>query len=335
MRQSVSVVVAAYNAAETLGATLSGILGQRYAGQVQAVVVDDGSVDSTLKIARAFAGQYRNEAGWLRQITVSSQANQGQSAARNHAFSEADGELIAICDADDILLPGYLESAVQALAGAAQEKCFVASNALVLTPAGIAPDRPLLREAPIPPDQQRLASLQNNIGSIFTVFPRQMLEEVGGFDEGLRSCEDWDLWLRASYAGWTMVRQNTPQAVYRWTTESVSSGTDAVYQAEDRVIRKLVDSTTARLSPAERQLAELRLDVGSPLRLVTRFENALRSGDLRDAKTALFELREVASFQRRLMAKVKIAGFPGGLRLLQLRQKQLDARNGYHLGMAR
>lgn len=335
MRHSVSVIIAAYNAAQTLGATLSGVLGQDYAGQVEAVVVDDGSTDATLKIAEAFQGQYRSAAGWPRRVRVASQANQGQSVARNLALSLADGELLAICDADDVLLPGYLEAAVNRLAEADSEKCFVACNALVLTPAGIAPGRPLFREAQIAPSEQRLASVQFNIGSIFSVFPRQMLAEIGEFDPELRSCEDWDLWLRAVYAGWNMVRQDSPQAVYRWTGASVSSGAEAVYQAEDAVISKLLTSTAVTLSTAEREAAQARLEIGSPLRLVTQFEDALRAGDFTAAKAALAGLNTVASYQKRLLAKVKIASFPGGLRLLQLRQRTLDSRNGYHQGMRR
>lgn len=335
MRQSVSVLVAAYDAAETLGATLSGILAQDYAGLVEAVVVDDGSSDATVKIARAFEGQHRNAAGWLRRVKVVSQANRGVAAARNRAISLVEGDFLTICDSDDVLLPGYLEAAIALLAEQGAEKCFVACNALVLTPTGINPGRPMLRDAQIPPAQQRLACLQYNIGSIFTVFPREMLAEVGGFDDELRSCEDWDLWLRAIYAGWTMLRQDVPQAIYRWTTSSLSTGTEALYRNQDAVLRKLLHSSVATLSSTEREAAHLRLAVGSPQRMVGRFEDALRADDLRAAKAALADIGKVASYQKRLMAKVRIAGIPGGIRLLRLRQRKLDALNGYHSGMVR
>ena len=179
MRESVTVLVAAYNVAETLGATLSGILSQDYAGSVEAVVVDDGSTDSTLRIARAYEGRYRTAAGWHRRVKVVSQANRGLAGARNRAISIADGHFLTICDSDDMLLPAYLETAVALLAAQGPGKYFAACNALVLTPTGITPGRPMLREAQIAPAEQRLAALQYNIGSIFTVFPRTMLEEVG------------------------------------------------------------------------------------------------------------------------------------------------------------
>lgn len=335
MRESVTVLVAAYNVAETLGATLSGILSQDYAGSVEAVVVDDGSTDSTLRIARAYEGRYRTAAGWHRRVKVVSQANRGLAGARNRAISIADGHFLTICDSDDVLLPAYLETAVALLAAQGPGKYFAACNALVLTPTGITPGRPMLREAQIAPAEQRLAALQYNIGSIFTVFPRTMLEEVGEFDDALRSCEDWDLWLRAIYAGWTMVRQDDPQAIYRWTSTSLSTDTEALYRNQDTVLRKLLRSPAVRLTPIEREAAQVRLAVGSPQRMVGRFENALRADDLGAAKAALAEIGKVASYQRRLMAKARIAKIPGGLRLLRNRQRKLDALNGYHPGMAR
>ncbi|AJT42562.1 glycosyltransferase family 2 protein [Psychromicrobium lacuslunae] len=340
MLPSVSVIIAAYNSAATLGATLSGALTQEYQGDIEIVVVDDGSTDSTAQLVAGYLEQdldQRAASGELLRRTVlyQGQQNAGQSTARNRAIEISSGELLAICDADDVLLPGYLERAVSMLQEADSAATMVASNAFVLTPNGIAADRPLLRDNHPRAEQQRLVGIQYNFGSIFMLFPRALVQQLGAFDEQLRSCEDWDLWLRAIFAGWTIVRQPEPQAIYRWTSASVSSGTDQVYQAEDVVIRKLLASQGENMSEAERELAERRLASGSPLRLISRFEDGLRNGEFDAAKRDLFEASALVSFQGRLSAKAKIARLPGGIRLLQWRQAKLDALNGYQQDMAR
>ena len=328
--QRISVIVAAYNAAATIGATLSGILTQSWP-DVEAVVVDDGSTDGTADIVAAVAAA----AGPGRRILLESQPNRGQAAARNRAMELATGEFLAICDADDILLPGYLARASEAYAAAASASTIVSSNALVLTPAGIRPGRPLLRDRHPEPRDQRIASIQSNIASIFALFPRGLVDAIGGFDERLRAVEDWDLWLRAVFAGWTIVRQDDPQAIYRWTGASVSSGRSAVYEAEDAVIRRLLADADAALSPAERSIAELRLAAGSPIRLAAEAEAALRTGDLGTARRRLILAAELVPLQRRVVAKARLARFPGGMRLLQARQRRVDALAGFRPEMSR
>lgn len=340
MLPSVSVIVAAYNAADTLGATLSGVLTQDYQGDIEIVVVDDGSEDSTPQLMEGYLDRDWHGSGpsgetLHRTVRYARQDNAGQSSARNRAISMSSGELLAICDADDVLLPGYFQRAVVMLQRADSTKTMVASNALVLTPSGIAANRPLLRDNHPAPEQQRLVGIQYNFGSIFMLFPKALIAEVGDFDEQLRSCEDWDLWLRAIFAGWTILRQPEPQAIYRWTSSSVSTGTDQVYQAEDAVIAKLLASNAEDMTAAERELAERRLAAGSPLRLISRFEDGLRSGDLTAAKRDLYQASSLVSFQSRLTSKAKIAKLPGGIRLLQWRQAKLDALNGYREDMAR
>lgn len=95
---SISVVIPAYNAARWLDETLASILGQT-APADEIVLVDDGSTDATLDIAR------RHEPA----VTVVTQPNAGCGRAFNTAIATATSEYVALCPADDVWVPRKLE----------------------------------------------------------------------------------------------------------------------------------------------------------------------------------------------------------------------------------
>ena len=95
MSELVSILVPAYNAERWLGETLQSALAQTWP-RIEIIVVDDGSRDGTLAVARSFERP---------NVKVVTQANQGAPAARNHALSLAQGAYIQWLDADDLLDP--------------------------------------------------------------------------------------------------------------------------------------------------------------------------------------------------------------------------------------
>jgi glycosyltransferase involved in cell wall biosynthesis len=97
--------VAAYNAERWLAETLSSVEAQTYPS-VEAVVVDDGSADGTLAVARRFEGP---------GVRVLTQPNGGACAARNRAVAAARGAYVQFLDADDVLGPTAIEALVGAL----------------------------------------------------------------------------------------------------------------------------------------------------------------------------------------------------------------------------
>lgn len=105
MRPLVSILIPCYNAARWLAATLESALAQTWP-HTEIIVVDDGSSDNSLTIARSFAS---------RGVRVADQPNQGASAARNHGLRAAQGEFIQFLDADDLLDPDKIAIQVAAL----------------------------------------------------------------------------------------------------------------------------------------------------------------------------------------------------------------------------
>jgi glycosyltransferase involved in cell wall biosynthesis len=89
----VSILIPAYNAQRWVGDTIESALAQTWR-KTEIIVVDDGSSDQTLTIARQFASA---------TVCVVAQTNQGAAAARNTAYSICQGDYIQWLDADDLL----------------------------------------------------------------------------------------------------------------------------------------------------------------------------------------------------------------------------------------
>jgi len=101
----VSILIPAYNAGDWVEETLRSALAQTWLRK-EIILVDDGSRDHTLAIARRFQSD---------EVRVFSQPNQGAAAARNKAFSLSKGDYIQWLDADDVLAPDKIEKQIQAL----------------------------------------------------------------------------------------------------------------------------------------------------------------------------------------------------------------------------
>ncbi|WP_035611435.1 trifunctional glycosyltransferase/class I SAM-dependent methyltransferase/polysaccharide deacetylase [Haloferula sp. BvORR071] len=187
---NVSVVIPAHDAAETLSHTLESLLAQTHP-HWEAIVIDDGSRDGTLGIAREFS--VRDE-----RIRVISQSCAGVSAARNAGISLAQGEWLLFLDSDDWLSPSHLKRLTGVLA---------ADPGLDAVHCGwnrVLPDGTLVERGEDP-------SLQGDLFGVLArrccfaihacLIRRTLVQELGAFDESMPTCEDWDLWQRVARTG--------------------------------------------------------------------------------------------------------------------------------------
>lgn len=94
----VSILIPSYNAQEWIADTIRSAIAQTWP-RTEIIVVDDGSKDATIAIARQFEAE---------GVRVVSQKNQGASAARNAAFLQSHGDYIQWLDADDLLAPNKI-----------------------------------------------------------------------------------------------------------------------------------------------------------------------------------------------------------------------------------
>jgi len=104
----VSILIPCHNAAPWLAETLESALAQSWR-PTEVIVVDDGSADDSLAIARRFE---------TRGVTILAQPNRGASAARNAAYRAARGEYIQFLDADDLLATDKIERQLRLLEAA-------------------------------------------------------------------------------------------------------------------------------------------------------------------------------------------------------------------------
>lgn len=117
MKLLVSILIPAFNAQEWIADTIKSALGQTWLRK-EVIIVDDGSTDQTLSIARQFASK---------EVSVVTQRNQGAAAARNKAFSVCQGEYIQWLDADDLLAPDKILKQVEALAPVRSRRTLLSS----------------------------------------------------------------------------------------------------------------------------------------------------------------------------------------------------------------
>jgi glycosyltransferase involved in cell wall biosynthesis len=199
-RPLVSVVIPCFNQAHFLGDAIASALAQTYA-PVEVIVVDDGSTDDTAAVAARFPG-----------VRYVHRENGGLSAARNTGFRESRGAYLAFLDADDVLLPRAVETALQCLEPS-PECAFVSGRFRYVDADGA------LTVVDVPPNvpaDPYLAFLRgNHIGMHATVvYRRAPLEAAHGFDVSLAACEDYDLFLRLA-AEHPVLRHDEVVADYR------------------------------------------------------------------------------------------------------------------------
>ncbi len=106
MAPLVSILIPAFNAERWLADALRSCLAQTWP-RTEIIVVNDGSQDRTLEVARAFES---------RSVKVVTQPNRGAPAARNRALALAQGSFIQWLDADDLLDPGKIAAQMRAAA---------------------------------------------------------------------------------------------------------------------------------------------------------------------------------------------------------------------------
>lgn len=317
----VSIIIPAFRAVTTLGATVSAALTQTYPN-IEIVVVDDGSGDATAAIATAYGDRVR----------LVDQANSGVSAARNAGAAHARGELLLFCDSDDVLLPPAVESLVDIWRAAGGGRRLVTCNAYPLTGTGIHPGRRLVLHTYPPPSRQRELILRSNFVCTIALFPAEVFDELGGYDDSLRVVEDWDMWLRAIYAGVEILFERRPLALYRWRAGSLSSDSERMLAGEEVMFRRFFERERGRLREHELALLTERLDRGSPFLSRASGDAALLRGEVRAAAREYRRAARLIGDDRRLRLRAwSLTVAPFTAALWRRRDERVSADTGLNL----
>ena len=204
-----SVILPVYNGEKFLDEALDSVRAQRYPA-LEIIIVDDGSTDGTGTIVR-------NRPETIRYIR---QNNGGPAAARNRGIREAQAELIAFLDADDIWPDRSLTLRLETLRRDPALRCVIGQVRMIRMNKPVAVASPTLLSEPL--------SLPMLVGS--GLFYRSVFERIGFFDEGLRQSEDLDWLLRLREAGIPMRYLDAVTLHYRQHENGLSKNRAAAQQ---------------------------------------------------------------------------------------------------------
>ena len=317
----VSIVIAAFNAADTIGRAIAGALAQQGV-TLEVIVADDCSTDATREVVGAIADPR------LRLVALAQ--NRGPGGARNAGIGTARGRWIAVLDADDTLRSDRLQRMIaKAETEGAQ---IVVDNLAVIGADGrsramfeeheLATRPELTLSAFI--ESNLLFSSQHNFGYMKPVFCRQFLADHDlRFDENLRIGEDYLLLASALAAGGKCVVDPTVGYLYHITEGSISrvlsvADVESMIAADDEFLRhyRLDRKVLAAQRKRHRSLRQARSfltlighlkrrSLADALRIALRDPLALRhlgmpiTARLRRLKTLPPRLRPAEAFPKR------------------------------------
>ena len=217
---TISVIIPAYNAERTILETITSVQQQTFS-DFEIIVINDGSTDRTLELLNSVEDP---------RLKIFSYSNGGLPVARNRGISHATGEFIAFLDADDLWTPDKLELQLAALqqhpeAGVAYSwTYFMEEKEGSLSFKGC---EPVFFEGNVYANLLVGDFIYNGSN---TLIRKQAIESTGEFDPTLKSCEDWDYWLRLA-ARWHFVVVRKHQILYRRSSGVMSSKVEVMKQA--------------------------------------------------------------------------------------------------------
>ncbi len=179
---AVSVIIPTFNRAWILRDAVDSVLAQTHK-DFELIVVNDGSTDETAALLAAYGNR----------VSVLEQTNRGVSAARNAGVGASRGDLVAFLDSDDVWLPEKL---------AVQVDFFRRHPEILICQTEETWIRNGRRVNPKNRHKKPSGDIFEPSLALCLVSPsavmmrRQLYEALGGFDEQLPACEDYDFWLR-------------------------------------------------------------------------------------------------------------------------------------------
>lgn len=297
---TVSVVIPAYNASRTLGATLRSAIAQTHT-DLEILVVDDGSSDRTPEIVQAHAALDS-------RIRLLRQANGGVAAARNAGIAASTGEYIAPLDADDLWHPAKIERQLRIFREGGERIGLVYTWFALID--GYSRVVQLRHEPRHEGNVLAALAYRNFIGNgSSALIRRAAFNRTSGYDPSLRAragqgCEDWKLYFEiAEHHEFGVVPE--PLTGYRDLPDNMSS--DVLQMLRSR------DLCTADLLPRHPELVKaFRSGRNRLSRLL--FHRAIRRGQANEvARLALSIGAHDPVFLTLLLGCLPISALKGAL----------------------
>jgi glycosyltransferase involved in cell wall biosynthesis len=240
----VSVIIPTSNRRDFVREAIASVLAQTYR-DFELLVVDDGSNDNTSAAVQAFD-----------DVRYVFQPNHGVSAARNRGVALSDGEFLAFLDSDDLWQPRKLAYQVAFFAARADARICQTEEIWLRHGVRVNPHN---KHRKVGGDIFARSLELCLVSPSAVMLRRELFEQVGGFDESLPACEDYDLWLRIA-ATEAIHLIKTPLVIKRGGhADQLSRRFWGMDRFRVAALCKLLDS--GALSPEQRQLTEDTLRV--------------------------------------------------------------------------
>lgn len=200
-RPATSIIVTSYNYSRYLERCLTSCVEQTTREPFEVLIVDDGSTDQSQDIARRFVGP---------MVRLLERPNGGIEKASNAGIAAAAADLIVRVDADDYLLPAYLETMLSRMPSA---------GTAFLYPDYVVVDEhdSVMYEEQLPPFDEAEIKTRGDFLATGTLYQREAIRQVGGYEEATRNSglENYELILKLLRAGHTGRHVPQPLFAYR------------------------------------------------------------------------------------------------------------------------
>lgn len=221
MAPKVSILMAAYNAGQTIAETIECLLSQTFT-DFELIIVDDGSTDTTQEIIDSFAQTDK-------RVKYIWQKNARHPAARNRGLQVCIGKYVAIIDADDLWTADKLARQMELMQDE-DDLIVLTGNTIFYEENG---ERVWGHSTFPPPTKDDrytvfdILMVHLNQMAMFNtgLIPKEVLVRLGGYNEKILTAEDWELWLKTVVECRFKVIEE-PLMFYRKHAQSYTSGTD-------------------------------------------------------------------------------------------------------------
>lgn len=219
----VSVIIPCFNVEPFVAECIESVLNQTYP-DIEIICVDDGSEDGTLNVLEKFSNKID---------LIIPENHKGAGAARNTGLAHARGDYIQFLDADDLLFPEKIASNIQLVKGAPSRNAVVIGKHLHRRPNGRVEQFGYL-------DEQWLSIVSFVWGNTCcNLWPREILQKVGGFDENLTSFQDCDLGFRVACVNPDVVYDPNYYTLIRERPDSITTSVISPEKDEERLLTSI------------------------------------------------------------------------------------------------
>ena len=305
---SVSILIPCFNAEKYIGQAIESALTQ-CGGNVEVVVVDDGSTDGSLEVIKQFGDRIRWESG----------PNRGGNVARNRLLSLSQGRWLQYLDADDYLLPAKVETQLDALNDTPTADVIFSPSLIESHSAEGLSQREL--PIPLPHDPWILLARWYLPQTGACLWRKAALESVGGWKADQPCCQEHELYFRCLQAGKRFVYHPGALSVYRhWGYGTVSTRNQKLVREQRRLIIADMESFLAsqHLLNHDRRWAVnmARFEMARSAWLEDADESCSILGDIHRSDPAFVPAGDAAPFRYRVI--YRLLGFQWAERIAGL-----------------